>query len=76
MLRTFRAKVDDDGAIRLFENEDLPVGREVLVTVLERHQLLPLMGPNGEIRMSEEQQRIEDEETAYWAEIFKDLPSI
>ena len=34
------------------------------------------MGRNGEIRMSEEQQRIEDEETAYWAEVFKDLPSI
>ena len=56
MLRTFRAKVDDDGAIRLYENEDLPVGHEVLVTVLDRHQLLPLMGPNGEIRISAEQQ--------------------
>jgi len=76
MLRTYRGKVNEDGTIRLWEQIDLPVGREVLVIVLEKHQLLPLMGPAGEIRYDEERQRIEEAEDEYWAQALKDLPSL
>ena len=76
MLHTYRGKVNEDGTIRLWEQIDLPAGREVLVTVLEKHQLLPLMGPHGEIRYDEERQRIEEAEDEYWAQALKDLPSL
>ena len=76
MLHTYRGKVNEDGTIRLWEQIDLPAGREVLVTVLEKHQLLPLMGPAGEIRYDEERQRIEEAEDEYWAQALKDLPSL
>ena len=75
-LRTYRGKINEDGTIRLWEQIDLPTGREVLVTVLEKHQLLPLMGPDGEIRYDEERQRIEEAEDEYWAQVLKDLPSL
>ena len=76
MICTYRAKVEEDGTIRIYEKVELKPGREVLVTVLDKHQLLPLMGPNGEIRFDEERQRIEEAEDEYWAQALKDLPSL
>ena len=68
MLCTYRGKVYEDGSIRLWEKIDLPAGHEVLVIVLEKHQLLPLMGQTGEIRYDEERQKIEEAEDEYWAQ--------
>ncbi len=73
MLCTYRAKVDKDGTICLFEKIKLSTGCEVLVTVLDKNTLLPLMGPSGEITMSEERLREELEEDKAWAYLLDEV---
>ena len=76
MLHTYRGKVNEDGTIRLQEEVDLPTGGEVLVTFLDKDAFIPLMVSTGVSGYSEERLREEMEESEYWAQVLKDLPSL
>lgn len=42
MHRTLEAIIDEQGTIRLLETVPLPIGRRVLVTILEEQQILSI----------------------------------
>ena len=76
MLRTFRGKVAEDGAIRLHEPVELPIGCEVLVTFIDKDAFISLMVSTGAVGYSEERLRVEMEEDEFWASHLKSLPSL
>ena len=76
MLHTYRGKVNEDGIIHLQGEVDLPAGGEVLVTFLDKDAFISLMVSTGASSYSEERLREEMEESEYWAQVLKDLPSL
>ena len=76
MLCTYRGKVDEDGAIRLRDEVNLATGCEVLVTFVDKDAFISLMVSTGATGYSEERLREEMEESEYWAQVLKDLPSL
>ena len=76
MLCTYRAKVDEDGIIRLLEPVKLTKGCQVLVTFLDHETVISATVSSSETGLSEEQLREEMEEDEYWAHLLKDLPSL
>jgi hypothetical protein len=76
MLYTYRGKVDENGAIRLREEINLPTGGEVLVTLLDKDAFVSLIVSTGATGYSEERLREEMEEDEFWAAHLKILPSL
>jgi hypothetical protein len=67
MHRTLEAVIDEHGHIRLLETVSLPVGRRVLVTILDEELVLPI----DEVTLLSEAALAEDwnrpEEDAAWS---------
>jgi hypothetical protein len=64
MHRTLEAIVDEHGSIRLLETTHLPIGRRVLVTILEDERLIPVDEVTllSETALAEDWERPEEEE--------------
>jgi hypothetical protein len=63
MLQTFEAVIDEQGYIRLIEPVKLPVGRQVLVTILERPIInIPETALLSEPALAEDWNRPEEDE--------------
>ena len=69
MHRTLEAIIDEQGTIRLLETVPLPIGRRVLVTILEEQQILSI----DEVTLLSEAALAEDwnrpEEDAAWSHL-------
>ena len=75
MMSTYRAIVDDEGAIHLLEPVKLKEGTHILVTVADQDTLIALLKSSGQTALSEQSIREELEEDAAWAYLLKDQPS-
>ena len=71
-LHTYRGNVNEDGAIRLQEEVDLPTSGEVL----DKDAFISLMMSTGTAGYSEERLRAEMEEDEFWPSHLKNLPSL
>ena len=69
MHRTLEAVIDDHGQIRLLETISVPVGRRVLVTILDEEHVFPV----DEVTLLSEAALAEDwnrpEEDAAWSHL-------
>ena len=75
MMSTYRAIVDDEGAIRLLEPIKLKEGTHILVTVADKATLIAMMRSSGQTSLSEERLHHELEEDEAWAYLLKDRQS-
>lgn len=72
MMSTYRAIVDDEGAIRLLEPIKLKEGTHILVTVADKATLVAMMRSSGQTALSEERLREQLEEDEAWAYLLKE----
>lgn len=62
MLQTYEATVDEKGNIRLIEPVTLPVGRRVLITILEEPAAVSETALLSEASLAEDWNRPEEDE--------------